>query len=334
MSCSSTAHDTGTSGATPGKAGLGGRRQVLRAPELLDHAAHVGERLEGVLEHVQVMVRVLLHAAQPVELRQDHRERPPHGEVAEGRGRFAGGEQRRELVAEALAAHGRQAAAARVRRGHRSSRVGHEVEAARQSRETHDPQRVVVERRRRAQAQAARGEVVETAQRVDELVAVERPGHRVHREVAGAQVGLEPGASRRRVGRGRPLAAAAALFSGATSTCMSPSTSRQVPNASDEANTAPPRRSARVRENGSAAPSTTMSTSRTGRPSSSSRRQPPTSQPASPGPRAERAAAVTSSGDGGGALALRAVAHERVRRRGRRRGSGARTRGDTSQTTS
>ena len=64
-------------------------------PELLDHTAHVGEPFEGVLEHVEVVVRVLLHAAQPIELGQDHRERAPDGEVAEGHRRSAGGQHRR-----------------------------------------------------------------------------------------------------------------------------------------------------------------------------------------------------------------------------------------------
>ena len=59
-------------------------------------------------------------------------------------------------------------------------RVGDELEHAGEARQTQHAQRVVVERGRRAEAQAAGREVVEAAQRIDDVVAVERPGERVH----------------------------------------------------------------------------------------------------------------------------------------------------------
>ena len=86
--------------------------------------------------------------------------------------------------------------------------VGHQVEHAREARQTQHAQRIVVERGRRAEPQAAGGEVGEAAQRVDDVVAVQRPGERVHGDVAGPEVRLQADGARLRVRRaaGRPAA--------------------------------------------------------------------------------------------------------------------------------
>ena len=151
----------------------------------------------------------------------------------------------RELVAHALAAHRRQ-----TRRGAPGGLdgvgLGQQVEAARQPEEAQHAQRVVVERRRRAQPQAAGGEVVEPAERVDELAAVQRPRQRVHGDVAAQQIGLQTSVARRRRARlPGPGAAAPRRRARRRARCAT------MPNASDEANTAPPSLSASARAKGS-----------------------------------------------------------------------------------
>jgi hypothetical protein len=83
MSCSSTAHETGTSGDA-GQARLGRRRQEPAAAQLGDDADDVSESFERVLEDVEVVIGVLLDGAQAVHLGKDDREGAPHGEVPEG----------------------------------------------------------------------------------------------------------------------------------------------------------------------------------------------------------------------------------------------------------
>ncbi len=98
------------------------------------------------------------------------------------------GEQRRQLVAQALAAHppegGGGAGGGLERRGVR----GH-VETPRQPRQTQDPQRIIVECGGRTQAKAARSQIVDPAQRVDHGTAGDWPRHRVDGEVPSQQVG-------------------------------------------------------------------------------------------------------------------------------------------------
>ena len=152
-----------------------------------------------MLEDVEVVVRVLLDAAEPVDLRQHHRERSPHGEVAQGDGSGARAEERRELVADALAAHAREPGRGAERRLSGGG-VRHELEDARQAGQAQHAQRVVVERGRRAEPQPAGGEVVEAAQRIDEVVAVQRPGQSVDGHVSSPQVGFETDGAGGRVG--------------------------------------------------------------------------------------------------------------------------------------
>ena len=285
--------------------------QVLRPAELLDDAAHVGERLQGVLEHVEVVVRVLLHAAQAVELRAGRRASAPHTArsrkaarrprrwraTAESSSRrrspLTAARPRAARNAASVAAASGTKSSPRARRARRSTRSGSSSSAAGEQ-----------SRSRRA-ARSSRPPSGSTS-------SPPSSGRASASTVKSrrAQVGLQvraPRQARRPRRRARPVEARA----------------RQVPKSSEEANTAPPSRSARARENGSAAPSTTMSTSRTGRPSSSSRRQPPTSQPRSPGPSDASAAAVDLVGRRTADALSRRAAHGTVRPRGRRRGSGA-----------
>ena len=231
MSCSSTAHDDRHERRDAGQAGLVGRRRMPDAAELLDDAADVGQRLERVLEDVEVVVRVLLDAAQAVELGQDDGEGAP---ARRGRGRPAarvvGGRAapRARRAARSPLTPASAGAARSAGRRWRPRRARGRSPRARRARRS-DAQRVVVERRGRAEAQAARGEVVEAAQRVDELAAVERPGHRVDGEVARAQVGLD--AALRVAGSGGPAAgaAAAARAAGRRRRARRRRTIRQVP---------------------------------------------------------------------------------------------------------
>ena len=146
------------------------------------------------------MVRVLLDAAQAVDLGEDDGERAPHGEVAERDRRGARAEERAELVADALTAHARQAGRG-ADGGLRGRRVGDELEHAGEARQAQHAQRVVVERGRRAEAQAARRQVVEAAERIDDVVAVERPRQRVHGDVTRPEVRLQAEGARLRVRR-------------------------------------------------------------------------------------------------------------------------------------
>ena len=145
-----------------------------------------------MLEHVEVVVGVLLHPAEGVDLGKDHRQRAPHGEVAEGHGGIPAREGRRELVADPLAADLREQRGGGDGRGGRDV-VRHERVVARQAREPQHAERVVGERAGRAQAESAGGQIVEAVQRVDDAAALQRPRQRVHGEVAQAQIGLEPG---------------------------------------------------------------------------------------------------------------------------------------------
>ena len=173
------------------------RRQMARTAELLHDPAHVSQRLQGVLEHVQMVVGILLDAPQPVQLGKYHRQSIPHGQVTKRQGGAAGRERCAKLLAQALAADRAQAGGGAKRRvGGR--RVGHQVETARQSSQADHAQGIVVQGRRRAQTQTMGGEVVEAAQRIDELVALQRPRQRVDGEVTSAQIGLEPVAAQRR----------------------------------------------------------------------------------------------------------------------------------------
>ena len=103
-----------------------------------------------------------------------------------------------KLVADALAAHAREAGR-RADGRLRGRRIGQQVEHARQPGQPEHAQRVVVERRRRAQAQAAGGEVVEAAERVDDGVAVERAREGVDGDVARPEVRLQAEGARGRV---------------------------------------------------------------------------------------------------------------------------------------
>ncbi len=115
-SCSNTAQASGTSGAAPGQTGRLGRRQIPLAAEHRDDVGQVSERLERVLEHVEVVVGVLGDAAAGVELGQDDGERIELGEGTHGAGGGGQTQQRRELVLDPLAAHRGQPARRRPRR--------------------------------------------------------------------------------------------------------------------------------------------------------------------------------------------------------------------------
>ena len=98
----------------------------------------------------------------------------------------------RELVALALAAHGRQSGGGAKRRPC-GGRVGHEAEPARETCQAYHAQRVVGEGGRRAEPKPPRGEVVDATERVDDVPACERTRQRVDGEVAGAQVVIQVG---------------------------------------------------------------------------------------------------------------------------------------------
>ena len=214
-----------------GQAGLRRRRQEPAPPELGDHADDVGERLERVLEHIEVVVRVLLHAAQAVDLGEDHGERAPHGEVAErdrrgARGRAARrarrgcarrsrerGRARRGAAASVAAASGNRSNT-RARRARRSTRSGSSSSEAGEH------------RRRRLAARSESplsGSTIPSpssgrASASTVTSRARRSASRRRARVAGS--GGSPG--------GPPRSAA-------TSMCSSPITTRQVPKTSDVA---------------------------------------------------------------------------------------------------
>ena len=137
-----------------GQARLRRRRQEPASAQLRDHADDVRERLERVLEDVEVVVGVLLDAAQAVDLGEDHRQRAPHGEVAErDRRRRAcrGGRRARRGCARRSRARGR------ARRGRRPPWPPRRARGRTRGRGAPDAARAADRRRARPASTAAGG---------------------------------------------------------------------------------------------------------------------------------------------------------------------------------
>ena len=183
-----------------GKAGLVRRRQEVLGLQLGDHVPYVGERLQRVTEDVEVVIRVLLHAAQALHLGKYRGEGAGHGEVAKRGRRPLDRKRRRELVADPLAADSGERRRRRPRRLDRV-RLRQEAVAPRETRQAQHAERVLLEGARPAEPEAAGSEVVEPAQRVDQLAALQGTSDGVDREVPAAEVGLETRVARRGVGR-------------------------------------------------------------------------------------------------------------------------------------
>ena len=277
MSWRSTAHASGTSGAAPGRPASAGGGEEALAAELRRPPAHVGERLERVVEDVEVVVGVLLDAAQAVDLGQHRPRARRSGEVAQA------------AAARRAGRAGRRARARRARRSRRERPAAARAAASGPRRPApgrtrapggRDARRAAGRRRarRRAEAQAAGGEVGEAAAagrrcsspssgRASASTVKSRPAGRPRGAGAVAGSGGPPGGPPRRA---------------ATSTCRPPSTMRQA-ETSEKAKTAPPSRSASARANGSASPPRRGRRRRRGAEQLVAQ-APPTSQPASPGP--------------------------------------------------
>ncbi len=147
--------------------------------------------------HVAVVVRVLAHAAQRVELREHDRREAELVHPREAVERRVGDDDPLELREDPL---GRDASEARRvgPRRRRGRRVDREAELAREPRDPQGAQRVGGERLGRHHAQPPRGEVLAPAVRVHDLPARERLGHRVDGQVARGEVGRERRALERR----------------------------------------------------------------------------------------------------------------------------------------
>ncbi len=151
--------------------------------------------LERVAERVEVVVRVLGHTAQLLELRQHRRYRVQLVENLDPPGRVGPGEHRLELRKLALARG--LSGAGRFRPGGLRGRLGQlHCEGGGESRRAQDAERVVGETRRRNGSQRAGVEIVATAVRIDQSIAGrplrrrgQRDGHRVHGEIAPVEIG-------------------------------------------------------------------------------------------------------------------------------------------------
>ena len=176
-----------------------GRGQRLVAERGRGIALEVDARLqdlERVAVHVAVVVGVLLDAAQRRELGQDgghevelvHEREPAHRRV--------GADDAPQLGEDALLRGAGQPGRVRADRGRRVG-VDLEAELGRQARDAQRAQRIGDERLGADHAQALAVEVARAAVGVDELAAGQRLGHRVDRQVARAEVGLERAALQR-----------------------------------------------------------------------------------------------------------------------------------------
>jgi hypothetical protein len=147
--------------------------------------------------HVAVVVGVLLDPAQRRELGQDgghqlelvHEREPAHRRV--------GADDAPQLGEDALLGRVGQPRGVPADSG-RGVRIDLEAELRRQARDAQRAQRVGDERLGGDHAQALVVEVPRAAVGVDELAAAQRLGHRVDREVARAEVGLQRAALQRR----------------------------------------------------------------------------------------------------------------------------------------
>ena len=161
------------------------------------------ERLQRVLEHVEVMVGVLGHSLESDELGQNVSQSPEAVEVAHGRRRSRQSKQSRELALQPLAAHRRQPSGGGARRlDRRGLRL--ELEGVPEAHQAHDAHGVGDQRVGRAKTQAARLQVGAPAQRVDELPRAHILRQRVDGEIAGREVrrqALDPAAGRSPHGR-------------------------------------------------------------------------------------------------------------------------------------
>ena len=151
------------------------------------------EHLERVLEDVQVVERALLAAVHRAGLGQDHVEHAEPVEQADGGVGMVGRHEAPHLGVDPLAGGpvGQVGVAAGQPLG---VGVDLEPELVRDPGEAQQPERVVGEDPVRDEAQSALRQVAEAAERVDDArlaVAVDRDRHRVHGEVALAQVGQD-----------------------------------------------------------------------------------------------------------------------------------------------
>ena len=255
---------------SPSTARSGGSASALELDQPAQH-------LQRVVVDVEMVVVALLHAVQRRQLGQ-HR-----GEQSEPVGQ-------RQAVEHAVGDHqpaqlGEHALAGRLgharRRGPREPLglgVGAEAELGAEAGQAQRAQRVALVGARAQHPQGARLDVRLPAVRIDQLAARARAGHRVHAEVALGQVLLDRLALERRQVEDAPAARD-----------RSHARRRTPPRGGTRDRAARPPSS---RASGSGSPATAMSTSRTGRPSSSSRSAPPTIQAsltararAAPGPR-------------------------------------------------
>jgi hypothetical protein len=174
-------------GGVAGQAG--GRRIGLQRHGGVEH-------FERVVVHVAVVVDALLHAAQLVELGQDHR-RDSEGLEASMPARTPGARTIRRSSAKIRSpADARQAGCVAADRG---GGVGLDRPAAlrREAPGAQRPQGILGERALRHHPDPAAGEVLAPAERVHDSPPAERLGHRVDGEVARGEVGAQVAVAQR-----------------------------------------------------------------------------------------------------------------------------------------
>ena len=153
--------------------------------------------LERVAVHVEVVVGVLLDAAQRGELGQDGGDEVELVHEREPADRRVGADDAAQLGEDALLGGAGQPRRVRADGG-RGVGVDLEAELGGQARDAQRAQRIGDERLGADHAQALVVEVARAAVGIDELAAGQRLGHRVDREVARGEVGLERAALQRR----------------------------------------------------------------------------------------------------------------------------------------
>ena len=147
--------------------------------------------------HVEVVVGVLLDAAQRRQLGQDGGDEVELVHEREAADRRVGADDAAQLGEDALLGGAGQPRRVRADRGRRLG-VDLEAELGGQARDAQRAQGIGDERVGADHPQALVVEVARAAVGIDELAAAQRLGHRVDRQVAGGQVGLQGAALQRR----------------------------------------------------------------------------------------------------------------------------------------
>ena len=164
---------------------LGVPRQVV--PGVRRDVGSRVDNLQGVLEHVQVMKLALFDPAGHGQLRQHHVDQPEPVEQPQPLRRIIESEQPAHLHVHPLTRGVVRQAGPRLGPLGRVL-VNLEIELVSEPGETQQPQRIVVKHALGDKPQNSGFEVGATAERIDQLAAVQRKCHRVDRKVALSHV--------------------------------------------------------------------------------------------------------------------------------------------------